>query len=257
MVEFIDTHAHLFAEEFHQDIQQVLIESKNQNVNTILLPNIDETSIQSMLNLTNASSNPKCIPMIGLHPCHVTANFSNQLETIFKHFQPNTFCAIGEMGLDLYWDQTTLSIQSQAFIWQVHKAIELNLPLVIHTRNATMQTLNLLKPFKGKVTGVFHCFGDTYEIAQQIIDLGFYIGIGGVLTFKNSGLSEQIKNIPLNHMLLETDSPYLAPMPHRGKRNQSNYIPLIAQKLAEIKNCSVEQVALTTTQNAKKLFQLI
>jgi TatD DNase family protein len=256
MVSLIDTHAHLYAEEFVEDEAQVLSNALKNGVNTILLPNIDEDTTDIMMQLAGKTGGPRMLPMLGLHPCHVKPNFEEQLASIFNANIKIKPCAVGEIGMDLYWDKSTEGIQKAAFVWQVEKAISLNLPIAIHSRDATKNVIDLLQPYKGMVTGVFHCFGDDLDTANDIKNLGFKIGIGGVLTFKNSGLDAVVKDIDMSEIILETDSPYLAPMPFRGKRNEPSYTLHIAQKLAEVKHISLDEVARITSENATKLFSL-
>jgi TatD DNase family protein len=254
MVNLIDTHAHLYAEEFDNDLKDILSNAADIGVKKILLPNIDETTMQKMVDLCRRIERPECIPMIGLHPCSVRIDYKAQLDSIFSFSNQAKYCAVGEIGMDLHWDKSTQDIQSEAFIWQVEKAIEMDLPIAIHSRKASLEVIELLQAYKGKIRGVFHCFGDDLDTAIKILDLGFLLGIGGVLTFKNSGLDRVLETIDLKHLILETDAPYLAPTPHRGKRNEPAYTWLIAKKLAEIKNSSVEEVGETTSKNAQQLF---
>jgi TatD DNase family protein len=256
MVSLIDTHAHLYAEEFAEDEAQVLANALKNGVNTILLPNIDEDTTDKMMRLASNTIGPRMLPMLGLHPCHVKVNFEQQLASIFNANMKIKPCAVGEIGMDLYWDKSTEGIQKEAFVWQVEKAISLNLPIAIHSRDATKNVIDLLQPYKGLVKGVFHCFSDDLDTAKEIKNLGFKIGIGGVLTFKNSGLDAVVKDIDISEIILETDSPYLAPMPFRGKRNEPSYTLQIAQKLAEVKHISLDDVAQITSDNATKLFSL-
>jgi len=194
-------------------------------------------------------------PMMGLHPCSVKENFLGELEIIEKYLAARSFVAVGEIGLDFYWDATFKEQQLQAFNKQMELALHYTLPIVIHTRNAMKETIEVVRPFAAKgLMGIFHCFGDTAETAKEIIQLGFYLGIGGVLTYKKANLGETLKDIPLGRIVLETDAPYLPPVPYRGKRNESSYLALIAQKLAEVKNVSVEEIAAVTSANAEKIF---
>jgi TatD DNase family protein len=196
-----------------------------------------------------------CFAMPGLHPCSVKENYRDELELVEKSLSARNFHAIGEIGLDFYWDTTYVEQQYEAFRWQMEKALQLQLPIVIHTRNAMRETIDTVKPFADRgLRGIFHCFGDSLEIAQEIISMGFYLGIGGVLTYKNSGLANVVRSISLEHLVLETDSPYLTPAPFRGKRNESSYIKLIAEALAAAKGVTVEEVAAATTANAEKIF---
>ncbi|MCD6179277.1 MAG: TatD family hydrolase [Bacteroidales bacterium] len=254
---FIDTHNHIYLAEFNQDRSTVIEEAISLGVEKFLLPNIDSFSIGSMLQLSKDYPD-NCFPMMGLHPTSVKENVEEELAIVEKLLNENTFVAIGEIGIDLYWDKTFFSEQEEAFRFQVKLAKKYNLPIVIHSRDSFNELFNILDDIHTpELKGVFHCFTGSEEQAHKIVnDYGFKLGIGGVLTFKNSGLSEQIKNIDLKHLILETDAPYLAPTPYRGKRNQPAYIPLIAKKLAEIKGISIDKVAEITTANAEELFNL-
>lgn len=256
-MQLVDTHTHLFTEEFDEDRGAMLQRAFDNGVDKLLLPNIDSTSLKAMQNLCAAY--PKnCLPMMGVHPSSVKEDFEEELALV-KHelFGTTKYYGVGEIGLDLYWDKTFYEQQKQAFIQQVQWSIELNLPVSIHTREATDEAIEILSATDLKaVRGVFHCFGGTTEQAEQIIELGFHLGIGGVLTFKNTTLREVLAPIDLKHIVFETDSPYLAPVPYRGKRNESAYVLNIAQKLAEVKNTTVKEVAAITTQNAKEIFGL-
>lgn len=253
MVNIIDTHCHLYAEEFNDDRADAISRAIGQGVSKILLPNIDLDSIDGLHSL--ADDYPEiCIPMMGLHPCYVKDDYQVVLNTIFDLFSKRKYCAVGEIGMDLYWDKTTKDWQIDAFIQQVEFAISQNLPLAIHSRNATYELIELLKPFKGKVTGVFHCFSESEELANEIIKLNFLLGVGGVLTFKNAGLPAALEKVDLKHIILETDSPYLAPVPFRGKRNEPSYTRLVADKLAEVKGISAQEIYEVTTANAERVF---
>ena len=194
--------------------------------------------------------------MLGLHPCSVNENFINELKTMRTYFDKFDFKAVGEIGVDLFWDKSTYKIQLEAFDIQVNWAVEMDLPIIIHSRDSIEEILSYLAPYKGKVKGIFHCFSGDLEQAKRIIDLGFLMGIGGVLTFKNRGLQQVIVDIPLENLVLETDSPYLAPVPFRGKRNESSYLIEIASFLAQTKGCSIDEVAETTTRNAMQIFKM-
>lgn len=253
---FIDTHAHIYSEQLLGDKNEFLERARSANVTTILMPAIDAQTHAVMLDM-EALSPVKCMSMMGLHPCSVKDDFEHELEVIGKYLQQRKFVAIGETGLDFYWDLTFKDQQSVAFRQQIEWAIEYDIPVVIHSRNATKECIEIVSEYTHRgLNGVFHCFGGSLEEATQIINLGFYLGIGGVLTFKKSGLDEVIKQVGLERVVLETDAPYLAPVPYRGKRNEPSYIPLIAQKLAEVMNLSIEEVAGITTANAKKIFNL-
>lgn len=251
-----DTHCHLYSEEFKVDIEEVIKNATIEGVQQFYLPGIDSTAIESMLALEKKFPG-KCIAMIGLHPCYVKDNYNEELEIVRDWLIQREFAAIGEIGLDFYWDKTFLIQQYQAFRTQIEWAIEYKRPIVIHTRNAMQETINLVKEYKSKgLGGIFHCFSGSYESAKEIIDAGFYLGIGGVVTYKNAGLAEVLTKIDLEHLVLETDAPYLTPVPFRGKRNESSYLKYIAAKIAAIKQVPVEEVASITTANAEKIFAL-
>ncbi len=254
---FIDTHSHIYLSDFDNDRSKIVERAINEGVHKILLPNVDSNTIDSMLRLCQAYPD-NCLPMMGLHPTSVKENVEDELAIVEKLLKENSFIAIGEIGIDLYWDKSFFAEQEEAFRFQVNLAKKYNLPIVIHSRDSFDELFTLLDKLNSpELKGVFHCFTGTEKQAQKIInEYGFKLGIGGVITFKNSGLAEQIKNIDLKHFILETDAPYLAPIPYRGKRNQPAYIPLIAQKLADAKGVSVSEIAEITTQNAKELFNL-
>ena len=256
----VDTHTHLFSDQFDEDRTKIIEQAIEQGVSKLFLPNVSVASLDKMLQLHKQFPN-NCFPMAGLHPCDVKKNYIQHLDHIREWIENNkeqTF-GIGETGLDYYWDTSFVPEQKQSL--QVHAkwAKELNLPIVLHTRDSFGDNLAIMQEEQnGDLCGVFHCFTGTWEEAQQIIDLGFYIGLGGVVTFKNSGkaLRKAVETIPLQHIVLETDSPYLAPHPNRGKRNDSSMLPLIAQTIANVKNISFDEVAEQTTKNAEQLFQL-
>lgn len=253
---WIDTHAHLYSPEFDADRSEMVTRAVRQGVNKLLMPNIDEDSIPGMLSL-EAEFPEECLPMMGIHPCYVKENVEVQLAIVQDWLSKRKFWAVGEIGLDFYWDQTFKEQQYTAFRSQIQLAMEHQLPIAIHSREATRACIDVVKELhNGSLTGVFHCFSGTKEEAQEIIDMGFYLGIGGVVTFKKAGLDILMADIDLQHVVLETDAPYLAPVPYRGKRNESAYIPLIAQKLADVKNLKIEEVAAITTGNARKLFKM-
>ena len=252
----IDTHCHLYSEEFSADIERVLQNATAEGVQKFYLPGIGSISIESMLVLEQRFPG-KCIAMMGLHPCYVKENYKDELDTVQGWLEKRKFAAVGEIGLDFYWDKTFTSEQYEAFRIQIEWAIAYEMPIVIHTRNAMQETINLVKEYSSKgLKGIFHCFSGSYESAKEIINAGFYLGIGGVVTYKNAGLAEVLIKIDLQHLVLETDAPYLTPLPFRGKRNESSYLKYIIAKLAEVKNCSVEEVAAITTANAEKIFVL-
>jgi TatD DNase family protein len=252
----IDTHAHIYANEFDHDRDSVVERAIAQGIEKILLPNINLASIEPML-MTQAAYPEICHSMMGLHPCYVDENVNNTLDIIYSWFSKHRFIAVGEIGIDLYWDKTFKQQQELAFITQLQWAKQLKLPVVIHTRDSIDETLALLKQQQdGSLSGVFHCFGGSIEDAQAINDLGFHLGIGGVSTFKNGGMDQVIPYLDLNFLLLETDCPYLAPVPHRGKRNEPAYTQLVASRVAELKQISIGELEQITNRNARALFKL-
>ena len=253
----IDTHTHLFAQQFDEDRSEIVNRALEKGVQQMLLPNIDSSSIQPMLNLCLEFPN-NCFPMIGLHPCDVKENYLEELVIIEEWLQKENFVAVGEIGIDLHWDQSTLSIQEDAFRKQVMLAKKYQLPIAIHVRNSFDEVLAIVDELNDdNLSGVFHCFTGNEAQANHIINYGgFKLGIGGVVTFKNSGLDKTLSTISIEHLILETDSPYLAPTPYRGERNESSYVVLVAEKLAEIYGKLVEEIADITTQNAKELFKI-
>lgn len=252
---FTDTHTHLYSEEFNTDIDDVILRSVNIGVSRFFLPNIDSASIVPMLNLCDKYP-LNCFPMMGLHPCSVKENYKEELKIAESWFSRKKFYAVGEIGIDLYWDKTYAEEQKQAFITQIEWAKMFKLPIVIHTRNSFEETIEIVEKFNDEnLKGIFHCFSGSLDDADRIIALGgFKLGIGGVVTFKKAGLDEIVKQIELKHLVLETDSPYLAPVPYRGKRNESSYIVEIAVKMAELHNASIEEIAQITTKNTKEIF---
>ncbi len=250
----IDTHTHLYLKQFDADRKEVIGRAEEAGIKKFFLPNIDSKSIDSMLKM-EVDFPGKCFAMMGLHPCSVKEDYKKELQIVEAWLQKRKFCAIGEIGIDLYWDKTFFEQQKKSFLTQVEWAIDLKLPIVIHCRESIDITIELLQPYKNKVKGIFHCFGGTVEQAKKIMELDFLMGIGGVLTYKKAKLNEVVKEIPLEYLVLETDSPYLAPVPYRGKRNESGYVKNIAERLAEAKNLSIDEVAKATTHNALNLFK--
>ncbi|CAG5078204.1 TatD family hydrolase [Parvicella tangerina] len=256
----IDTHSHLYASQFDEDREDELNRCLSNGIEKVLLPNIDSESIQSMHDLVD--SNPGvCYPMMGVHPCSIQPEtWKEELALAKKHLfeGARNYIAVGEIGIDLYWDKSTLEIQQQAFGEQIQWAKEKNLPVVIHARDSFEEIFEVVDQYNDeRLRGVFHCFTGGIEEATRIMDFGgFLMGLGGVLTFKNGGLDKTVAHIELKHFVLETDAPYLAPTPHRGKRNQSSYLNLVALKLADIKGCSLPEVAEITSSNAKVMFGL-
>lgn len=249
-----DTHTHIYLSELRPNISELMSRANAQNVKRFFLPNIDLESIDDVFSLSNSYPD-SCYPMMGLHPCSVKENYADVLDEIKTHIDKPGIVAVGEIGIDLYWDKSTLEIQKEAFRIQIRWAKERKLPIVIHSRDAFQKIYDILVEEKDEnLGGVFHCFTGSIEQAKLITNLGFYLGIGGVLTYKNAGLPEVIKHVDMKHIVLETDSPYLTPVPHRGKPNESSYLIHVAEKLAEVKHISLEEVASITTENSKALF---
>ena len=252
----VDTHCHLYLDEFKNDIAEVIKRAEDEGVHKFYLPAIDSAEIENML-LLETKFPGKCISMMGLHPCSVKINYPDELAVVKEWLTKRKFAAVGEIGLDFYWDKTFVKQQYEAFRLQIELSIEYNIPIVIHSRDAMQECIDVVKEYKSsRIKGIFHCFGGTVDNANEIIDTGFYVGIGGVLTYKKSGLAEVLEKIDLNHVVLETDAPYLTPVPFRGKRNESSYLKYIIEKLAEIKKMPVDEVATITTANAEKIFGL-
>ena len=250
----IDSHAHIYLPKFSGDRDDAIQRSIDSGVERIYMPNIDHRSIDDMFELEMRYPEV-CIPMMGLHPCSVKKDFEKELYLVEDWLNKRDFVAVGEMGTDLYWDKTFWEEQKEAFKIQSQWAIERKIPVVIHCRETIDETIDLVTEIDSDdYNGIFHCFTGSSEQATAIIEQGFLLGIGGVSTFKNGGLDEVLPDIDLKHMVLETDSPYLAPVPHRGKRNEPSYIPIIAERLANLKELSVEEVAKATTGNANKIF---
>ncbi|MGB0457427.1 MAG: TatD family hydrolase [Chitinophagales bacterium] len=256
MNNLIDTHCHLYDKAFDEDRLLASKRAQEKGLVNILMPNVDRVSLPRMLDLHQ--SNPTFFrPMLGLHPCSVTGNYKEELSFLKSSIDKATFIAIGEIGIDKYWSLDFINEQIDAFEQQIDWAIQLDLPIVIHCRDAYPEILDILEQKKHtRLRGVLHCFTGSQADADRLIDMGFYLGLGGVLTFKNGGLAEWIQSIPLDRILLETDAPYLAPTPYRGKRNEPSYIVEVAQKLADIHQSSLEAIAKKTTENAVKLFNL-
>lgn len=251
---FIDTHTHLYAEEFNPDRTHIIKKAITSGVKKMFLPNIDSTSIDGMLQLEKEFPE-NCIAMMGLHPCSVNENVEAELKLVEEWLGKRKFCAVGEIGIDLYWDKTFFAQQQMAFKKQIDWALQYQYPIVIHCRDAFDEIFEILTSYQKLPKGIFHCFSGNLEQASKIISLGgFKLGIGGVVTFKNSGLDKVVEQLDMQHLVLETDSPYLAPNPFRGKRNESGYIIQIAQKIGEIKNLSIAEVGEITTKNAEEIF---
>ncbi|MBC7654839.1 MAG: TatD family hydrolase [Oligoflexus sp.] len=249
-----DTHTHLYYVVDKEDRAEQMERCFKNEITRLFLPNVNSQSVEMVMGLAKAYPQ-NCFPMLGLHPCDVKENFEEELSTIKYHIEKNKIYAIGEIGIDLYWDKAFLKQQQQAFITQINWAKNLDLPIVIHCRDAFNEVFEVLKSQKDdKLRGIFHCFTGDLNQANTAIDLGFYLGIGGVVTYKKTGLDKVVEEIDLQHIVLETDAPYLAPTPFRGKPNESSYLIYTAQKIADIKNISLEEVAKITTANSIKIF---
>jgi TatD DNase family protein len=251
----IDTHTHLYLEDFKQDIDTVIARAQQAGVEKFYLPNIDSGSIDDLL-LLEKKYPGTCITMMGLHPCSVKENYQEELKLVEEWLGKRRFAAVGEIGLDYYWDKTFIPQQKEAFHLQIEWALHYNIPIVIHSRDCLQDCIDIVKQHQnGNLKGIFHCFGGIMHEAQQIMDLNFLMGIGGVVTYKKAGVAGLLKDIPLSSLVLETDAPYLTPVPFRGKRNEPAYLKYIVEKIAEAKSCPVEEVKQQTTANALQLFE--
>lgn len=256
-MQFVDTHAHLYMNHFNDDREEMVKNAIQNNVSKIILPNIDSSTIRAMNQLCeNFASN--IFPLIGLHPTSVKETYEDELAIISGELNSRHYFGIGESGIDLYWDSSFLEEQKKAFAYQIELSIEHQIPIIIHAREAFAEIFEILENYKNEsINGIFHAFAGTLDQAKKVInEFGFFLGIGGIVTFKNSGLDKTIDKISPDYIVLETDSPFLAPVPHRGKRNESSYIIYIAEKIAQIKNLPVTEVAEITTRNAIQLFGL-
>ena len=255
MGNMIETHAHVYSSEFESDLNDVVSRAKSVGVEKILMPNVDLESLEAMHRVEDSFPD-YCHSMLGLHPCSVKENFKVQLKELATWLNKREYVAIGEIGMDLHWDKTYKNQQVEAFVTQLSWADNFDLPIVVHSRNANAELLDILKNESiGGLNGVIHCFSGTEEEAKSFLDLGFYLGIGGVVTFKNAGLDKVVQKLPLNRLLLETDSPYLSPVPFRGKRNEPSYLQYIVGKLAVLFDCSEDEIIKTTKSNALNLFK--
>lgn len=253
---FIDTHSHIYDTGFQEDLDAVMASAKSAGVEKIYMPGIDSTCINGMMDMETKYPG-FCIPMMGLHPCYVKENYQEELAIVEGWLAKRKFAAIGEIGLDYYWDKTFAKEQQLVFEKQMQWGLDLGLPINIHTRNAMGETIELVKPFAKKgLKGIFHCFSGSKESAEQIIEMGFLLGLGGVLTYKNAGVAEAVVDIPLEFLVLETDAPYLPPVPYRGKRNEPAFMIEVAKKLAEIKNIPLHELAEKTSGNAERIFKM-
>ena len=255
MLQFIDTHAHLYSAKFETDRDDMIRRAIKAGVTRMYLPNIDAASIEAMLAL-EAAFPENCFAMMGLHPCSVQPDtYEQELATVEQHLAARKWVGVGETGIDLYWDKKTLDIQKLAFARQITWAKEFQLPIIIHARDSNHECLKVVREGQdGRLRGIFHCFSGTLEEAKEMIDLGFMLGIGGTITYPKSELPGVLREIPLEHIVLETDAPYLPPVPHRGKRNESAYVPLVAEMLSEAKVLPLAQIARVTTANALRMF---
>lgn len=257
MKNLIETHAHIYSDQFKEDRDEMILRAKKAGVQKIFMPNVDLDSIEGMLALEKQYPD-FCYPMMGLHPCSVKEDVDVVLSSLYAWYQQRSFCAVGEIGLDYYWDLTFKEQQKNAFRTQIKWALEFEIPIVIHSREANEDVLAILNEFSGRgLTGIFHCFSGNVAQAKEAIELGMLIGIGGVITYKKSTeLAQVVQEIPLEKLVLETDSPYLAPVPHRGKRNEPAFITEVAYKICEIKKITLQELENTTTNNALSLFKV-
>src|SRR6186713_3333905 len=252
----IDTHSHIYLPEFDADRDAMLMRAENEGINLILMPAVDQETYLAMLK-TEENFPGKCFSMMGLHPCSVKEGYKQKLKKAEEYLEKRRFVAVGETGLDFYWDRTFTKEQYASFQIQIELAKQYNIPVVIHSRNSIDDCIKVIRENQqGNLKGVFHCFSGNEKQAKEITDLGFYLGIGGVITFKNSGLDKVMVDIDIKNVVLETDAPYLAPVPFRGKRNECSYLRYVVEKLAQIKNIAKEEVAKMTTKNAKELFNI-
>lgn len=251
-MELIDTHCHLYGKEFTKDIEEVLHRADSEGVKRFYLPAIDRHTQTALLDL-EARHPGICMGMTGVHPCHIKADYKDELAFVEGELARRSWVALGEIGLDFYWDRTFEQEQYAAFHRQIELAMHYKIPIVIHSRESMKESIGVVREHPG-VRGIFHCFSGDAAAAREIVELGFYLGIGGVLTYKNSGLPEAIRDVPLESLVLETDAPYLTPVPFRGKRNESSYLKYVVARLAEVKGVTVEAVAAATTRNAQKIF---
>lgn len=251
---FTDTHTHLYDESLRAEESQMIQRAVGAGVTKMYMPNCNSETIESMMHLAKAYPQ-HCFPMMGLHPCYVKEDYKSELQVVSEWLNKEKFYAVGEIGLDYYWDLTFKEQQIEAFEMQIDLALQYNLPIVIHGRESTRDCIDIVrKKWNKDLRGVFHCFGGSIDEANEIVAMGFYLGIGGVITYKKSNLPEVVMAMDLANIVLETDAPYLAPVPYRGKRNESSYIPVIAQKVAEVLNVSVDEVSKRTTENTERLF---
>jgi len=252
-MELIDTHCHLYLEEFRNDLPELMLRADQEGVTKIYMPGLDSHYAENVLELADRYPG-RCFAMAGLHPCYVKENYARELELIEESLATRKFAAVGEIGLDYYWDRNFDEYQQISFVRQIGMAKQYGLPIVIHSRNSMDDCIKILRQEKTpSLRGIFHCFSGTVKQAWDIIDCGMMLGIGGVVTYKNAGLAEVVAQLPLEHIVLETDAPYLTPVPFRGKRNESSYLKYIVARIAALRNVPVEEVAAITTANANKV----
>jgi len=253
---FIDTHTHLYMEQFNDDRSAAVGRARQAGVVLHLMPNVDSETVDAMMGVARAFPGA-CLPMMGLHPTSVRPDYEKELELVEHWLERESFIAIGETGIDLYWDKTWLEEQKRSLHRHIELALCYDLPLVVHSRKSLNEIFGVMAAYRGSaLKGVFHCFPGSLQEAERAVGFGFFLGIGGVVTYKNSGMASVVETFGLEHLVLETDAPYLPPIPHRGKRNESAYLAAIAEKVAVLTGKSMEEVAATTTGNAKKLFGL-
>jgi TatD DNase family protein len=255
-MQLIDTHSHKYLREFENNWDEAIQRAKDNFVSNICIPNVDEETIPHVLQLADQYPG-YCLPMMGIHPTHVEENYQSAIDKIEKLLNEHSFVAVGEIGIDLYWDKSKLDLQIDAFAQQLALAEKHNLPVNIHVRDAFDETFKVLEDFgKGRFSGILHCFSGDKEQAEHAIDLGLKLGIGGIVTFKKAHLADVVTDIDLEHLVLETDAPFLAPAPHRGKTNESSYLIHIAKKIASLKGITVQEVAKQTTLNTQSIFKI-
>lgn len=257
MINFVDTHTHLYDDVFIADRKEIILRAQNKGVTKMVLPGIDSTYHDSLVDL--AKEFPEiAFPAAGLHPTSVNTHWEKEYDFLNKKLSEGHYIAVGEIGMDGYWSKEFINEQKDAFFAQIELSSKYNIPIIIHSRDATEEIFDVLENSKNlNISGVFHAFSGSWETYKRILKYGnFFVGIGGVVTYKNSHLPDVVQKIDLSNILLETDSPWLTPVPYRGKRNEPSYIELIADSIARIKNCTIEEVAETTTLNAQKLFKI-
>jgi TatD DNase family protein len=254
--ELVDTHCHLYLEDFKVDLAQYMERAREAGVSAIYMPSLDSVHMPALLEVEEKYKDV-CHAMAGIHPCYVRENYREELELMFKQLTQRNFAAIGEIGLDYYWDRSYDEQQMTCFREQIRMAKDFKLPIVIHSRSSMNECIQVVKEEKGDdLKGIFHCFSGTVQNGLDIIEAGLLLGIGGVITYKNAGLAEVVAQLPLESMVLETDAPYLTPAPFRGKRNETSYLTYVVDKIAAVKGVNSEDVARITTANAKAVFQL-